>query len=293
MHLAAADAEQLASTLRGRKRSLVLAGTAALALAGAASASIATASTATASTTTASTTSASTTTASTATASTATGTAPAPRAAVVVSFPVPYEARTVAATMLPRSTASHAARRPPSQQDRVLSWTQVRNAINQATDPASARRGILPPAGQLMPAGTAGPQVWMPISPAQLANATTIVRQALDKRMGIRSAVIAVATAMQESQLLNLHYGDLDSLGLFQQRPSMGWGTAAQVTDPGYAADAFLGALRQHQASDPAWAREPLWASAQAVQKSGFPLAYARWESQAAGLVKQIATSLQ
>jgi hypothetical protein len=98
---------------------------------------------------------------------------------------------------------------------------------------------------------------------------------------------------MQESQLLNLHYGDLDSLGLFQQRPSMGWGTAAQVTDPGYAADAFLGALQQHQASDPAWAREPLWASSQSVQKSGFPLAYARWESQAAGLVKQIATSLQ
>ena len=100
--------------------------------------------------------------------------------------------------------------------------------------------------------------------------------------MGIRSAVIAVATAMQESQLLNINYGDRDSLGLFQQRPSMGWGTAAQVTDPAYAADAFLQALQQHQATDPSWARQPLWANAQAVQNSGFPFAYAKWETQAA-----------
>ena len=169
----------------------------------------------------------------------------------------------------------------------------MRNAINQEIDPAAARRGILPLAGQLVPVGTSGSQAWMPLSPAQLANATTIVRQALDKRMGIRSAVIAVATAMQESQLVNLHYGDLDSLGLFQQRPSMGWGTAAQITDPAYAANAFLSALQRHQAGDPAWAREPLWANAQAVQNSGFPLAYAKWESQAAGLVKQIAMRLR
>jgi hypothetical protein len=111
--------------------------------------------------------------------------------------------------------------------------------------------------------------------------------------MGVRSAVIAVATAMQESELLNLHYGDLDSLGLYQQRPSMGWGSATQVTRPAYAADAFLKALRVHESIDPYWARQPLWASAQAVQKSGFPLAYAKWESQAALLVRHIATRLQ
>jgi hypothetical protein len=144
----------------------------------------------------------------------------------------------------------------------------------------------------LTPVGTAGQQAWMPISPAQLANATTIVQQTLTKNLGVRAAVIAVATAMQESQLQNLHYGDLDSLGLFQQRPSMGWGTAAQITTPAYAADAFLGALQQHQASDPGWAQQPLWANAQAVQKSGFPFAYAKWELQAAGLVKQIAVNL-
>ena len=73
----------------------------------------------------------------------------------------------------------------------------------------------------------------------------------------------------------------------------MGWGTAAQITDPSFAANAFLGALQQYQAGNPGWASQPLWASAQAVQKSGFPLAYAKWESQAAGLVKQIAMKVK
>ena len=150
-----------------------------------------------------------------------------------------------------------------------------------------------PPADQLMPVGTTGAQGWMPISGAQLANATTIVQQTLARQMGIRSAVIAVATAMQESRLLNLDYGSADSLGLFQQRPSCGWGTAQQLLDPAYAADAFLTALQGHQAADPGWATEPLWASAQAVQASGFPLAYARWETQAAQLVRQIAPGVR
>ncbi len=133
----------------------------------------------------------------------------------------------------------------------------------------------------------------MPISPAQQSNATTIVQQALDKGMGVRSAVIAVATAMQESQLQNINYGDQDSLGLFQQRPSMGWGTAQQITTPSYAADAFLTALKQQQASNPGWAHQPLWANAQAVQKSGFPFAYAKWETQAVHLVKTVVTQVK
>ncbi len=132
----------------------------------------------------------------------------------------------------------------------------------------------------------------MPISGAQYANATTIVQQVLARKMGVRSAVIAIATAMQESRLLNLGYGDADSLGLFQQRPSAGRGTAEQLMDPGYAANAFLTALQRHQQADPGWATQPLWATSQAVQASGFPSAYARWEAQAAGMVKEIATGL-
>jgi hypothetical protein len=105
--------------------------------------------------------------------------------------------------------------------------------------------------------------------------------------MGIRSAVIAVATAMQESTLENLNYGDRDSLGLFQQRPSAGWGTPAQITNPFYAADAFLHALAAYQAADPGWATQPLYEAAQGVQGSAFPYAYAQWENQAAHIVAQ------
>jgi hypothetical protein len=167
-------------------------------------------------------------------------------------------------------------------------WAQIEQAVAKQTASVEPKA-----ADQLQPVGTAGPQAWMPISGAQLANATTIVRQALEKGMGVRSAVIAVATSMQESQLQNINYGDRDSLGLFQQRPSSGWGTPAQVTNPRYAADAFLSALAKHQASDPTWVHQPLWSSAQSVQNSGFPFAYAKWETQAAHLVKNIVTQVK
>jgi hypothetical protein len=271
-HLAAAGAERLASTIRGRTRSVVYVGTA-LAVAGICSTAAAGAASA----------------ATSGGSAAASAAAPLSLAALTsATGPAAVTPATTAPAPAPHNTAPHAAPSPPP----VLTWQQVRDAINQQTNPVAAQHGQLPAADRLTPVGTSGSQAWMPISPAQLANATTIVQQALNKRMGIRSAVVAVATAMQESQLLNLHYGDLDSLGLFQQRPSMGWGTAAQITDPAYAADGFLTALQQHQASDPAWAWQPLWTNAQAVQKSGLPFAYAKWESQAAGLVKQIAMRL-
>jgi hypothetical protein len=94
---------------------------------------------------------------------------------------------------------------------------------------------------------------------------------------------------MQESTLENINYGDRDSLGLFQQRPSAGWGSPSQITNPVYAANAFLNALHSHQSADPDWATQPLWSNAQAVQVSGFPYAYAKWEAQAAQLVQGIA----
>ena len=70
-------------------------------------------------------------------------------------------------------------------------------------------------ADQLQPVGTAGAQSYMQLSQSQLDNAKTIVQQSLAKNMGVRSAVIAVATSMQESMLMNINYGDRDSLGLF------------------------------------------------------------------------------
>ena len=164
----------------------------------------------------------------------------------------------------------------------------VRNELNWQTNPALAARGITPPADRLLPVPTAGPQSFIPISPAQYANAAAIVRQALAMRMGLRSAVIAVATAMQESKLLNVNYGTGESLGLFQQQCDMGWGSAQQIMDPSYAAGQFLGALRGYQASNPSWASQPLYAAAQGVQRSSFPYAYAQWEVQAAQLTSAV-----
>jgi hypothetical protein len=176
----------------------------------------------------------------------------------------------------------------PAAPQRAPTWDQIQQMVASQTSPAEPQA-----ASVLQPVGTSGPQNSMPISADQQANATTIVQQALAKKMGIRSAVIAVATSMQESQLQNIASGDRDSLGLFQQRPSMGWGTPQQILDPQFSADTFLTALQQYQASNPGWATQPLWTSAQGVQKSGVPTAYAQWESQAAQLVQQIVTQVK
>jgi hypothetical protein len=176
----------------------------------------------------------------------------------------------------------------PAAPQHAPTWDQIQQMVASQTSPTEPQA-----ASVLQPVGTSGPQNSMPISPDQQANATTIVQQALAKKMGIRSAVIAVATSMQESQLQNIASGDQDSLGLFQQRPSMGWGTPQQILDPQFSADAFLTALQQYQASNPGWATQPLWTSAQGVQNSGVPTAYAQWESQAAQLVQQIVTQVK
>ncbi len=109
---------------------------------------------------------------------------------------------------------------------------------------------------------------------AQAANATTIAAVAKRLDMPDHAVTVALATALQESQLHNIDYGDRDSLGLFQQRPSQGWGTAAQVMNPRYAAAAFFKAL----ARVPGWQTMPVTDAAQAVQHSNAPQAYALWE---------------
>jgi len=171
---------------------------------------------------------------------------------------------------------------------RPTTWKQIRDLVARQTYPRP-EPGKLPLPDRVHVGSVSGPQAYLPITASRLANASTIVRRALAKHMGLRSAVIAVATSMQESTLDNISYGDRDSEGLFQQRPSAGWGTPAQITNPSYASDAFLNALRDHQRTDPNWASRPLWETAQAVQNSGFPYAYAKWESQAAQLVTSIA----
>ncbi|MBD0739229.1 heavy metal transporter [Streptomyces sp. CBMA29] len=115
------------------------------------------------------------------------------------------------------------------------------------------------------------------MSPSQAANATTIAAVATSRGLPERALTIALATALQESRLDNLDHGDRDSLGLFQQRPSQGWGTAQQVQDPVYSTNAFFDGLVKIEG----YSRLPLTVAAQRVQKSGFPQAYAKHEADA------------
>ncbi|MFE9689391.1 hypothetical protein [Micromonospora sp. NPDC005806] len=151
--------------------------------------------------------------------------------------------------------------------------------------PTKANR---PSKDKLMPHGVEGAQSRIPLDDTQVANAKAIVKAAKETGVGERGAVIGVATSLQESKLYNLghlgEYNDHDSEGLFQQRPSSGWGTPDQVTDPDYASKAFFNALKN--VGD--WHDLPLTAAAQTVQVSAFPYAYAQWEEQAADIVQQV-----
>lgn len=108
------------------------------------------------------------------------------------------------------------------------------------------------------------------LDPEQARNAAIIAGVSVRRGLAPRAASIGIATALQESGLRNLDHGDRDSLGLFQQRPSQGWGTAAQVQDPWYAANAFYAAMEKVKG----WQTADIGDVAQTVQKSGFPDAY-------------------
>jgi hypothetical protein len=139
---------------------------------------------------------------------------------------------------------------------------------------AWATRGEEPAPGPPgVPCAVVGTQ--LRLTPDQAGHVETIAAVARDRDLHPRAIVIALATAQQESRLRNLDYGDRDSLGLFQQRPSQGWGSAAQVQDPEYAAGEFYERLVEV----PRWKTRRLTDAAQAVQRSGFPEAYQQWES--------------
>jgi hypothetical protein len=112
------------------------------------------------------------------------------------------------------------------------------------------------------------------LTAAQIGNARVIYDVAAGLRLPARAAVIGIATAMQESRLENVPYGTSDSLGLFQQRPSKGWGTPAEIMRPASAAATFYDRL----ARVPGWQSLPLTVAAQDVQRSAYPDRYARWE---------------
>ncbi|WP_152348984.1 hypothetical protein [Brevibacterium sp. CFH 10365] len=123
----------------------------------------------------------------------------------------------------------------------------------------------------------------------QIDNARTIIAVGKGAGLSTQAQKIAVMTALQESSLMNLDGGDRDSAGLFQQRPSMGWGTLAQVTDPVYAAKSFYGVNPEGAnlglIQIEGWETLTPGAAAQAVQGSAYPDAYDKWEPLATELV--------
>jgi len=118
------------------------------------------------------------------------------------------------------------------------------------------------------------------LDPQQASIAATIAGVAVSEQLPARAVTIAYATAMQESHMRNLHYGDLDSVGVFQQRPSEGWGTASQLEDPVYATAKFFGALTRVRG----YLQMPVDRAAQAVQRSADGSAYSQYDLMAASL---------
>jgi hypothetical protein len=118
----------------------------------------------------------------------------------------------------------------------------------------------------------------------QMANAATITAVGVRRKMPEQAVVVALATAFQESKLENLDTGDRDSVGLFQQRPSQGWGTPEEIKDPRYAAGKFYSALKKVKG----WQRMRVTDAAQKVQRSAFPNAYEKWADESAVLAKAL-----
>lgn len=115
------------------------------------------------------------------------------------------------------------------------------------------------------------------LSPEQAQNAALVSAVAVRRGLPARAVTIGLATALQESRLVNIDYGDRDSVGLFQQRPSQGWGTVEQIMDPVYSTGRFYDGLVQVDGYE----QLEITVAAQAVQRSGFPDAYAQHEVRA------------
>jgi hypothetical protein len=114
-------------------------------------------------------------------------------------------------------------------------------------------------------------------APDQASNAAAITAIAVQRGLPPRAASIAIATAMQESKMRNIGFGDRDSLGLFQQRPSQGWGTAEQILDPEYSTNRFYDELVEVEG----YTDMEIAVAAQAVQRSADGSAYAQHEGKA------------
>lgn len=163
-------------------------------------------------------------------------------------------------------------------------------AVPAATLPPTSKAS--PPTSKAPDGGEgARPQDTSQLSQEKIDNARTIIAVGKGADLSAQAQKIAVMTALQESSLRNLDSGDKDSAGLFQQRPSYGWGTHGQITDAVYASKSFYGV--NPECPNPGLLQIAGWetmdpgAAAQAVQGSGHPDAYDKWETLAEELVDE------
>ncbi|AVT28809.1 hypothetical protein C6361_04075 [Plantactinospora sp. BC1] len=190
----------------------------------------------------------------------------------------------VAAHAAPEHVASPVSQSVMADKDHK-SDKDHKNEKDRKSEKRDKDRKGKPSRDRLVPHGVQGGQSRIALSGEQSDNVKAIVKATKKAGLDERAAVIAVGTSLQESKLENLgHLGDRndhDSLGLFQQRPSSGWGSPEQITDPEYSTIAFLKGLKQVDG----WQDLPLTVAAQKVQVSAYPDAYAQWEDLAADLV--------
>lgn len=167
--------------------------------------------------------------------------------------------------------------------DEIIKAADYSNLIGSMGNGMSGGSGI---SGGTMLSGALAPGTYagFTVDQEQANNAATIAGVAAQRGLAPRAAAQGIATAIVESTLRNLNHGDRDSLGLFQQRPSQGWGSAAQIMDPQYAAGKFFDAL----VKVPGYQTGDFGLTCQAVQRSGFPGRYGKQEAPAEAMVAAI-----
>ena len=188
----------------------------------------------------------------------------------------------------------HIAQIPPRWYDVAV---KIARSVSQATDQADvAAQQYLDQLGATANIGGTSPGALgnsnvksgsyggVKLNQSQVDFAYTIYAVAVTKKLPAQAGMLGIMCAMQESTLRNLSYGDADSVGLFQQRPSQGWGSVAQIMNPRYAAGKFFDALVKVRG----WQSMAPTQAVQAVQRSAYPDAYAQWQKMAEALVKQI-----
>lgn len=180
-----------------------------------------------------------------------------------------------------------------NERARIVSEKSLTRSLHRAAPSPSASPSPAPP-----PEIPQNPSPVAGLAQAQMNNAATIVRVGQSLGLPRKALIIGVATAMQESNLYNVaswavpesfdypHEGDSsdhDSVGIFQQRPSQGWGTVANLMKPEYQAQNFFNKLMRID-----WQNMSLTLAAQAVQVSAYPYAYAKHESRATTIVDSL-----